>query len=52
MTDQGIRDLATECGLEFDESKTSVIDHANYDIADSGPVGAYQLLVTVLFVLM
>ncbi|CAD5122423.1 DgyrCDS10851 [Dimorphilus gyrociliatus] len=31
-----IRELATECGIEFDEEKTAVIDHLNYDIADSG----------------
>lgn len=31
-----IRDLASNCGLEFDEEKTSVIDHLNYDVLDSG----------------
>jgi oligosaccharyltransferase complex subunit beta len=31
-----MRELATECGVEFDEEKSSVIDHLNYDVADSG----------------
>ena len=31
-----IRDLASECGVEFDEEATSVIDHLNYDVADQG----------------
>jgi oligosaccharyltransferase complex subunit beta len=31
-----IRELASECGIEFDEEKTSVIDHLNYDISDQG----------------
>lgn len=29
----GIRDLATENGFEFDEENTAVIDHLNYDTA-------------------
>ena len=33
-----IRDLASNCGIEFDEEKTSVIDHLNYDISDDGKV--------------
>lgn len=33
-----LRELATECGVEFDEEKTSVIDHLNYDTADQGKV--------------
>jgi len=35
---EGIRDLASECGVEFDETKTSVIDHLNYDVSDPGRV--------------
>jgi len=35
---EAIRDLASECGVEFDESKTAVIDHLNYDVSDSGRV--------------
>lgn len=31
-----IRELASECGVEFDEEQTSVIDHMNYDISDNG----------------
>lgn len=33
-----IRDLAVECGIEFDEEGTSVIDHHNYDVNDDGKV--------------
>ncbi len=33
-----IRDLASECGVEFDEEATAVIDHLNYDVADTGKV--------------
>lgn len=29
----GIRDLVTENGFEFDEENTAVIDHLNYDTA-------------------
>ncbi|XP_025084607.1 dolichyl-diphosphooligosaccharide--protein glycosyltransferase 48 kDa subunit-like [Pomacea canaliculata] len=31
-----LRELATECGVEFDEAKTAVIDHLNYDVSDQG----------------
>ncbi|KAL8578270.1 hypothetical protein ACOMHN_005661 [Nucella lapillus] len=31
-----LRELATECGVEFDEEKTAVIDHLNYDVTDQG----------------
>lgn len=33
-----LRELATECGVEFDEEKTAVIDHLNYDVSDQGKV--------------
>ena len=33
-----LRELATECGLEFDETNTAVIDHLNYDVSDEGKV--------------
>lgn len=33
-----LRELATECGVEFDEEKTAVIDHLNFDVADQGKV--------------
>ena len=35
-----IRELASECGVEFDEEKTAVIDHLNYDVSDEGKVGS------------
>jgi len=39
-TDGGIsdsvRELALECGVEFDEQQTAVIDHFNYDSKDDG----------------
>jgi len=31
-----LRELATECGVEFDEERTAVIDHHNVDISDKG----------------
>ncbi|ESO82537.1 hypothetical protein LOTGIDRAFT_197848 [Lottia gigantea] len=31
-----IRELATECGVEFDEENTAVIDHLHYDFNDEG----------------
>ncbi|XP_055515130.1 dolichyl-diphosphooligosaccharide--protein glycosyltransferase 48 kDa subunit [Leucoraja erinacea] len=31
-----LRELGSECGIEFDEEKTLVIDHHNYDISDPG----------------
>lgn len=31
-----LKELATECGVEFDEEKTAVIDHLNYDLSDKG----------------
>ena len=36
-----LRELATECGLEFDDANTAVIDHLNYDVSDAGKVGLY-----------
>ena len=33
-----LRELATECGLEFDDTNTAVIDHLNYDVSDAGKV--------------
>ena len=37
-----IRELASECGVEFDEAKTAVIDHLNYDVADQGKVRNFE----------
>ncbi|KAF7235817.1 Dolichyl-diphosphooligosaccharide--protein glycosyltransferase 48 kDa subunit [Varanus komodoensis] len=31
-----IRELGSECGIEFDEEKTAVLDHHNYDASDLG----------------
>jgi oligosaccharyltransferase complex subunit beta len=31
-----IKDVAMECGVEFDDEKTFVIDHFHYDISDKG----------------
>ena len=33
-----ITELASECGVEFDEENTFVIDHLNYDVTDDGKV--------------
>lgn len=33
---EAIRDLGSECGVEFDEANTAVIDHLNYDVSDTG----------------
>lgn len=33
-----LRELGSECGIEFDEERTAVIDHHNYDISDPGQV--------------
>ena len=33
-----MRELASECGVEFDEESSAVIDHLNYDVADDGKV--------------
>lgn len=31
-----IRELGSDCGIEFDEEKTSVLDHHNFDVSDDG----------------
>lgn len=33
-----LRELGSECGIEFDEEKTAVVDHHNYDVSDPGEV--------------
>jgi hypothetical protein len=38
ISGEPIRELGSECGVEFDEEKTAVIDHLNYDISDRGKV--------------
>lgn len=37
-TGDPLRELGSECGIEFDEEKTGVIDHHNYDVSDPGEV--------------
>lgn len=32
---QPIRDIASECNIEFEEAGTSVIDHLNFDVSDA-----------------
>lgn len=44
-----LRELGSECGIEFDEEKTAVIDHHNYDVSDPGEVNS---LVFTVFILM
>lgn len=38
ITGDPLRELGSECGIEFDEEKTAVIDHHNYDGSDPGEV--------------
>lgn len=38
LTGDPLRELGSECGIEFDEEKTAVIDHHNYDVSDPGEV--------------
>lgn len=38
ITGDPLRELGSECGIEFDEEKTAVIDHHNYDVSDPGEV--------------
>ncbi len=33
-----IREFAGECGIEFADDKSAVIDHLNYDVNDNGQV--------------
>lgn len=33
-----MKELAQECGVEFDEENSAVIDHLNYDVSDAGKV--------------
>ena len=37
-TGDPLRELGSECGIEFDEEKTAVIDHHHYDVSDPGEV--------------
>lgn len=40
-TGDPLRELGSECGIEFDEEKTAVIDHHNYDVSDPGEVRSF-----------
>ena len=40
-----MRELASECGVEFDEESSAVIDHLNYDVADDGKVSLIEFVV-------
>ena len=42
-TGDPLRELGSECGIEFDEEKTGVIDHHNYDVSDPGEVSRILL---------
>ncbi|PAA74157.1 hypothetical protein BOX15_Mlig024858g2, partial [Macrostomum lignano] len=33
---EAVRELAAECGVEYDEEKTALIDHLRYDAKDTG----------------
>uniref|UniRef100_A0A183SQC0 Dolichyl-diphosphooligosaccharide--protein glycosyltransferase 48 kDa subunit n=1 Tax=Schistocephalus solidus TaxID=70667 RepID=A0A183SQC0_SCHSO len=44
---EAIKDFGSECGIEFDDEKTAVIDHMNYDVMDEGKVtviSSYQAI--------
>jgi oligosaccharyltransferase complex subunit beta len=40
-----IREFAGECGIEFADDKSSVIDHFNYDVTDNGQVKEKKLFI-------
>lgn len=40
-----IREFAGECGIEFADDNTAVIDHLNYDVNDNG-----QVMIELFFV--
>lgn len=35
---EALREFASECGIEFDDENTNVIDHHNYEVNDDGDV--------------
>ncbi len=39
-----IREFAGECGIEFADDKSAVIDHLNYDVNDDGQVKKKEVL--------
>ncbi|BHF81213.1 hypothetical protein SprV_0702434300 [Sparganum proliferum] len=38
---EAIKDFGSDCGVEFDDEKTTVIDHMNYDVMDEGKVTVF-----------
>ena len=46
-----IRELGSECGVEFDEEKTSVIDHINHDVSDLDQVMSVFVELVVAFMM-
>lgn len=42
--------MASECGIEYDEEETAVIDHLNYDVKDEGYVSVHVKLPCVRLV--
>lgn len=44
ISGEPLRELGSNCGLEFDEEGTSVIDHLNYDVKDEGYVSIMKHL--------
>eukprot|EP00164_Ancoracysta_twista_P006696 GFYU01009377.1.p1 GENE.GFYU01009377.1~~GFYU01009377.1.p1 ORF type:complete len:485 (-),score=166.09 GFYU01009377.1:297-1583(-) len=42
-----VRELASECGVEFDDDDTNVLDHFNYDASDAG--GAHNKIIANKF---
>jgi len=39
-----VREVANECGVDFDEEQTSVIDHVNFDASDESAGGRHTLI--------
>jgi len=39
-----VREVANECGVDFDEEQTAVIDHVNFDVSDEAQGGRHTLV--------
>lgn len=52
FTGDPLRELGSECGIEFDEEKTAVIDHHNYDVSDPGEVNGLAFTQLPFYVLL
>lgn len=44
---EAVKDFASECGIEFDDSNSYVIDHNNYDEMDYGEVNPKSSIFTI-----